>query len=277
MKTAYVHLRVDPHYRLETFVSGLTKLGFHIELGQPSEPMNPEDVAIIWNRSARSKTTLEMAARGGGAVIVAENGYWGRDVSGRQAYALALDFHNGAGRWFAPPNDFSRLNVLQIEFLDRPVAHTTKVVVAGQRGIGLPPMASPGDFGPRITELLRSAGWDAFERPHPGRHTPAVPLSEDLKGAKCLVVWASNCATEALIAGVPVIYMAPTIITAGAARPYIDGNLSVAAVSDVLRLRSFQRLACAQAFIAEIESGEALDTLLLVHSGVLADQNGIGT
>jgi hypothetical protein len=274
LKTAYVHLREDPHYRHDAFIQGLRRLGYHIELGEPYGPLTKDQVVVIWNKTSRSDRTIEMARKGEGAVIVAENGYYGKDKQGRTPFALALDGHCGSGRWYV--GDDTRFKALGIEFKDwRPTTSSRKVLIADQRGIGSPRMASPPNFGANMAAALTGQGWRPQVRPHPGDKKVIGDLLTDLEGAMALVVWSSNCATTALIEGIPTFYCAPTMITAGAAQRYAPSRLRELVRPD--RTEAFVRMSWAQAFVEEIESGEALQRLLDVHAGDLpACQEGFG-
>lgn len=277
MKRAYVHLRDGVPYRLDAFVKGFTRLGYQTSVGAPREPVGPDDVAVVWNKSGRSRETIEQARVGGGALIVAENGYYGVDEDGIQNYALALDGHNGSGRWYV--GDDSRLRRLGIEFKPwRPcsplAANQGRVLIAAQRGIGAPNMASPHNFAEDVAAKERARGFSPTIREHPGRHEATTTLLQDLEGVEALIVWSSNCATQALIEGVPVLYAAPTIITASAAYPYGPPRPPV---SQTDRPKAFERLAWAQWSLGEIKSGEALQTLIDVHAGRLPScQPGLG-
>ncbi|AXQ69199.1 hypothetical protein HOU02_gp526 [Caulobacter phage CcrBL9] len=273
MSRAYVDLKDNPHYRMSSFINGLARLGYTVRRGLPDHPVEPGDVALIWNRLGRSVQAEKMVKAGGGALIVAENGYHGQDADGNQAYALALDGHNGSGRWFV--GDQSRLDALKIDFKPWRTQLSGRFLVADQRGIGSPIMRSPAMFAERMTALVEAQGKKAYVRPHPGRNKPIRSLMQDLEDKEGLIVWSSNAATEALIAGVPVHYAAPAIVTRGAAKrlttPFL-WNSDVDARPD-----AFKRLAWAQWFLHEIASGEALRTLLDVHQGKLpAVQEGFG-
>lgn len=266
MPTAYLQLPDHMSDRSHAFSDGCAQLGFVVNLGSPVSRLRHDDVVITWNLSARSYHSAQMAREGGGAHIVAENGYTGFDEHGQQHYAMALEGHCGSGRWFAP--DDSRLKKLDIDFQPwRNTAHR-KALVAEQRGIGSSLMKSPAHYGTSIVRELQKRGVEGIIRPHPGAVKDANgPLMEALDGLDSLVVWSSNCATEALINGVPVYYSAPHIITAGAASKFATyGNHNF---TDEARYAAFSRLAWAQWTLDEIASGEAIDTLLQVHRGRL--------
>lgn len=279
--TAFIHLRPDRHYKAEAFAKGFEALGHHVEFHEPYVPLGPDDVAVIWNKTARSRNTVQMAREGGGALIVAENGYYGRDENGDQPFALALDGHCGSGRWFV--GDTSRLDALNIEFKPwRPIHEQRKLnlaLIACQRGIGSREMASPPMFEQTASARLTREGFQSRSRKHPGRHQPAVPLMDDLKDMNCVVVWSSNCATTALIEGIPTYYCAPHIVTEGAALPFLKsvGMRPMEGPDYEVRREAFNRMAWAQAFMGEIESGEALQRLIDVHAGRLpARHKGLG-
>jgi hypothetical protein len=268
MPTAYVHLPLHVGERRQAFINGFARLGFSVHQHQPTGPINPQDVAVIWNLTGRSNQSAEMAQRGGGALLVTENGYY--DGNGQKSYAIALDGHNGSGRWFS--GDRHRLDRLNIDFKPlRPNAESGRVLIAAQRGIGSQLMRSPYDFEQQVRAKIEGRHHGRFKatvREHPGRHQPQRPLLDDLQEADALVVWSSNCATTALIEGIPTFYCAPTIVTALAARNFHKGFPTEPTTEDV-RQEVFQRMAWAQWTLDEIESGEAFDTLLSVHHGRL--------
>ncbi len=272
---AYVHLPTNVHYRRDAFIRGFRKIGFHVVEGQPVRELGPNDAAVIWNKTSRSRFTVEAARNGGGALLVAENGYFGEDQDRHQSYALALDGHNGSGRWFAP--DSSRLEKLHINF--KPFRQPTgrHLVIADQRGIGTKTMASPPGWGDKMQARLQGEGFEALLRAHPGpdKHR-SIPLLDQLEGARCLVVWSSNCATQALIEGYPVYYNAPHIVTQGIAQRQ-KMNLASEPFTDENRIKAFSQMAWAQWFLKDIYSGEGLKYLIDVHQGRLPScQKGMG-
>lgn len=266
MPTAYVQIRETPHYRRNSFISGLSRLGYTVVPLTPVHACHPDDVVVVWNKTARSTQAIQMARQGGAAVIVAENGYHGRDENSVQRYALALDGHNGSGRWFAP--DRSRLDALGVHFTPFRIPKNRRVLIAQQRGIGSPVMRSPHDFDTRTAAALERAGYETRIRRHPGTEAPEIALLDDLADCAALVVWSSNCATAALIAGVPTYYTAPAIITQGAARPLeellVDDFREFGVVT-----KPFSEMAWAQWTVDEIDTGEPFRLLLDVHKGRL--------
>ncbi len=267
MPRAYVVIREKPCYRSHNFIDGIAKLGFSVHRGAPVGRMDRSDVLIIWNRLRMSDASVKLAMSCGAAVIVAENGYAGKDHTGWQSYALALDGHNGSGRWYAPKGDDSRLKRLQLDL--KPFREETgrKVVIAAQRGIGSNLMRSPQGFAEKTFHELQAVGFEPYIRPHPGNEPPKTRLMDDLEGASALVTWSSNAATEALINGVPTYFAAPAMVTSPGARMYSPtlgkGNY------DHLRYEGLIRMSWAQAFVDEIVTGEPFERLLQVHRGEL--------
>lgn len=278
MPTAYIHLPAHVGERRVSFINGFARLGFIVQQSAPPEQMRKGDAVVIWNHTARSNQSVERAQQDEAAVIVAENGYFGTDATGWKKYALALDGHNGSGRWYV--GDRSRLEAANLSFKPlRPIPHEGRVLIAAQRGIGSAIMRSPHNFENHINadiQARRPGRFDVRIRPHPGRHTPPSTLLDDLSQSDALVVWSSNCATAALIEGVPTFYYAPTIVSAGAAVPYKSGFPDMA-TDEAAREAAFHRMSWAQWTLAEIDSGEAFKTLLAVQSGTLPScQPGLG-
>jgi hypothetical protein len=270
MPKAFVILSDQAHYGREAFIEGLARHGFIVVAHPPEAPTHEHDVVLTWNAAHRVQPHHEKARAGGGAVIVAENNYAGLDRNGRRGYALALDGHQGSGRWYAPlPTDTARLDALNLPFQPFRACEGDRVLIAAQRGIGSPLMASPPEWAEQTRDRLEQPFSDfrCTIRAHPGPRPPRVSLEDELKGVRALVTWASNCATTALIAGVPTFYDAPSIITAGCAQPLNDHLVGV--FDEEARRQAFHRLSWAQWFIDEVRSGEAFEPLLAIHRGRL--------
>lgn len=259
MSLAVCLLKDTPHYRRTIFEAGLRAVG--LDIGPLPERWRPGDVLVIWNRCRGLHSTALHAEEGGAAVIVAENGYIGRDPQGRKLYALALSHHNGAGRW--PAGDPERWAALGIA-LKPWRADGDHIVMLPQRGIGAPNVAMPKTWPAETYAWLRgSTKRPVRMREHPGSGPPKTPLEEDLRGAWCAVTWGSGAGIKALVAGIPVFHALPAWIGAGAARPLCD-DLESPALGD--RLPMLERLAWAQWGCDEIASGEAFGRLLALHA-----------
>ena len=298
---AWSLIREQPHYRAQAFRCGLARAGYEVMTGPPPSAPRRDDVLVIWNRYAHYETHAEQFEAAGARVIVAENGYLGEngstpkfDVAGGAVeqghyYALALSRHNGGGRW--PSDDGSRWRKLGIELKpwraqkpgDREIGR------AGDRTAGRSEERESGRAGDRESDNRhvlvcpqrgiapdrerQHEGWptDAADRirratkrpvrvrPHPGLGPGAVPIASDLENCWAVVIWASGAGIHALLAGVPVIAEGPYWILAQAASRYIS---AVDAPPLPERLPAFERLACAQWTVSEIESGVPFKLLL---------------
>jgi hypothetical protein len=162
---------------------------------------SPGDVLVIWNRYGRFAAEADRFEAAGCDVLVCENGYVGRDAEGRQYYAIALGGHNGAGRYYVGGAErWERLGIALKPWR----TDGEHVLVCPQRGIGPPGVAMPRDWARDVVQRLGAfTGRRIVVRPHPGNRPPERSLSADLDGVWAMVVWSSNCATEALIEGVP--------------------------------------------------------------------------
>lgn len=254
-RTVHLAVRDGPHYRREAFEQGLKRLGYKLTPAVASA-----DLLVIWNRSGNWHNIAKRYEAEGRPVIVAENGYFGHEINGRRYYALALDFHNGAGRWHV--GDAQRFETLGIDVKPWRIRDDGELVALAQRGIGSPGIAMPVGWPARVKHLARV-------RHHPGRDGAGVPLDVDLNRARAVLTWGSGAAIKALAWGIPVYTMFSDWIAAPAARLLrsIDDALPVPWRSDEARADTFTRIAWAQAPLDEIESGEAFGRLLVLHRG----------
>lgn len=257
---ASILIRPHPTARLEPFVEGLRALGYETVTGRAEEPRKG-DVLVIWNRRpGHGHEIARQYERAGAHVIVAENGYIGALPTECRLYALALDHHNGAGRWKVGTRDrWARLKV--------PVkpwrTDGRHVLVLPQRGIGEPGVAMPAEWPDRMRRLLPTLTRRPVRvRVHPGNlkahHVPG--LDEDLADAWCAVTWGSGAAIKALVAGIPVFRSFDAWIGRGAS--HVLGNgLENPWLGE--RMPTLHRIAWAQWWVEEIASGEAFAELLL--------------
>lgn len=255
MPAAYCVIREAPHYRRWAFLEGLRKAGFEaIPNSPPVGGKQRGNWLVIWNRYGHFHEMACDFERGGGTVIVAENGYIGKDSEGRQRYALSLGWHQNP---LVPP-DGERFAALGIEVL--PWRDSGQhVLICAQRGFGAPPHGMPGKWPGQAFQRVKAQTQRPVKlRPHPeDRNIPARdkpgPLEHDLTNCHAVVVWSSTSAVKALLAGVPVFYASEHFIAAPAAvrgmadieRPFLDD-----------RLPGLERAAWGQWSVAEIESGE---------------------
>jgi hypothetical protein len=93
-------------------------------------------------------------------------------------------------------------------------------------------------------------------RPHPGNDAPKTPLSADLKGAHCVVIWSSSAGVKALIEGIPVVSHSPFWICKPASfDTLLAPDVLVPCLADAYRLGAMNSLAWAQWSVNEIAEG----------------------
>jgi hypothetical protein len=238
-----------PNYQREAFTAGLQALGAKV-VANITDP-RPSDILVVWNRHGAKNALAQHFERGGATVLVAENGYFGKNWLGRKWFALARGHHAGAGQWNdGGPQRWDAWSVELAPWRDG----GREILILEQRGIGAPGVASPEGWADAA-----QARYGGRIRRHPGVSAPAAPLDEDLRDAQCVLTWHSAGALQALLLGVPVFYDFPHWIGAGAARPlaqFGDGP----AHGD--RLAMFRRLAWAMWTADEVRSGQAFQHLL---------------
>lgn len=253
MPIASILLQTTAPYKRQSWARGLAAVGFEVR-DRNSRP-GPDDLVLSWNRRQPWDQHIRLHERAGARVLIAENGYLPRTQDGGKYYALALDHHNGAGRWRAGGPE--RWEAMGIELLPWREAGE-HILVLPQRGIGPPGVAQPaGWLTPLMANLRRSSRREVRLRRHPG--PDKTEPYEALRGAHAAVTWGSGAAIKALTVGIPVFHEFPRWIGAPAASLGI-GNIEQPWLGD--RLPMFQRLAWAQWTLAEIESGEAFSWLL---------------
>jgi len=250
-------IRDQPHYRRYAFESGLKRLGYTI--GPIVDP-TPNDVFVSWNLYSGRKTRANQFKAAGAKVLVAENGYYGKDNEDRQYYALARDGHNGSGKWYTGDED--RLSHFNIYF--KAWREEGKyILVCPQRGIGPPDFAMPKSWPDEIVAQLKKMTTLPIKlRPHPGNKPAEIPLSEDLKDAARLVVWSSNSSIAALIEGIPTYFCAPHIVTEGACLSFNNHQGVERSVFNDGRTSAFHRMSWAQWSVEELENGFPFEYLL---------------
>lgn len=217
---AAVLLKETPHYRRESFAESMAACGYDVTLRTLNDP-RPGDVLVCWNRYGQARVEAQRFERAGARIIVAENGFVGYDRRGRQLYQLALDYHNGAGRWDVGTEDrWSRLDVKLRPWR----ASGRKILVCPQRiagddGVAMPKRAEQWVVDVR-SDLRRYTDRPIEVRMHPGNVTPKpVPDWTDIHA---VVVWGSTAGLKAIIAGVPCIHLMKSWIGAPAARFGLD-------------------------------------------------------
>jgi hypothetical protein len=262
---AWVLIREAIWYRKRAFINGLKACGFEVLTSGPRGGSG--NVLVQWNRYGPNNGLASLFEREGGQVLVAENGYLGRGggtpkfevyPKGAEAghyYALGLGFHNDAERVI--PGGPERFAALGVE-LKPWRADGNHVLVCPNRSFGVPGRMMPPDWPEKAAARLRKqTRREVRVRLHPGNDAPRRPLSEDLKGCWAVVVWSSSVAVHSLAAGVPTYIEAPYQILKGAGAM---GPVDCPSMPE--RLTHFERMACGQFRIEEIESGAPFRHLL---------------
>jgi hypothetical protein len=271
-RKAWIIVSPEPEYRIEAYSSGLRRLGYEPMLEPPKKRCKEGDIVLTWNLHGVGGKAAEEARSRGATVIVTENGWLGNDDSGRPPYALALDGHNGSGRWYV--GDSKRWEDLGIDL--SPWRSTGDyILIFDQIGVGSRDMKPPVGYGWVAQERVRQAtSLPTIVRPHPTKQKArgyTRSLEEDFRGAKALVTWASAGGVKALVSGIPTFYDAPSYIMAGAAEKGL-WNLENPSLPD--RLPIMHRMAWAQWFVEELASGVSFDFLL---NGTSSHSQGIGS
>lgn len=260
MKKAYCVIRDQPHYRSDAFASGLRAAGYDVSTAYPTVPKSG-DLFVSWNRYGTNHAIANQIEAAGGAVVIAENGYIGKDAQGHQLYAVASRGHNGSGFWKA--GDGSRWAALGIG-LKSWRTDGKHILVCGQRGIGAPAMASPHGWHDEVAARLRKITQRPIKiRLHPGNNAPKVPLEEDLAEAYAVVIWSSSAGVKALVDGIPVFYDAPHWICERAGKKGIaEIEAEPSPYRNEFRIGAVENMAWAQWTVAEIATGEPFIRLL---------------
>ena len=249
---------------------GLEAAGYCVRRGF-GLPSSVDDVLVTWTVQRGAKE--EMARRfeaAGGRVVVAEEPHLKGMYPASHAAAhqtgglgrerlLSLSLHDHQHSWrVGGAERWAGFGVTLAPWRDS-AERRGHILVRDQRGIGSAPMRSPEGWGEATAARLQAlTGRRVILRPHPKRaaqRDEVVPaLAEALRGASCLVTWASHEGTEALIAGVPVVWCAPC----GFVRDACGTRLADAHDPPMPdRLPVFERFAWSQWRVGEIESGAA--------------------
>ncbi len=249
---ATILFRPNRFYRADEFARGLERHGFSTSRWANRNP-TPNDLLVIWNRKRQEEQTVRAYERAGARVIVVENGFLDR-IDGRKYYALALNHHNGVGRWFV--GDKARF-----EIRSEPIPRGDHVLILPQRGIGEKGVAMPYDWPRTIRDrIAKISGRPVIFRRHPGVHPQRQPaLEQELARAHCVVTWASGAAIKAIRAGIPCYHELDAWI-ANCASTRLADSLERCNATDSGEL--WRRVSWATWRMEEIQSGEAFDRLL---------------
>lgn len=247
-RTAVCLLRPEPPFRRDAFMDGLIRCGFRVT-DDANHRARQSDVLVIWNRYGLKARLADQWEAAGATVLVAENGWIGRDQDGRQLYALCRSHHNGAGAWHVGETDrWSKLNIEVKPWRER----GDHILVLPQRGFGHRFVAMPLWWPEQIVRRLKAV----TKRPIRVRNHPGKSQSEpydDFRNCWAAVTWASGAGIKAIVAGIPVFYDFQKWIGADAAERNVE-RIEEPFLGD--RLPMLRRLAWAQWSLAEISAGE---------------------
>lgn len=251
MPRATCLFRNTDYYRGDQFREGLRRHGFSIEHEWIRRP-EPGDLLLLWNRSRGMGAIADIYERAGARVLIAENGYLGQPPGGGKFYALALDHHNGAGRWYV--GDAPRFEIPEQPWR----SSGSHVLVLPQRGIGARGVAMPQNWLGHVRKRLASITDRPIQiRMHPGA-SKADP-TPDFRGCHCAVTWGSGAGIKALQAGIPVFHELEKWIGSAAATRL---GRNIESCDTPSREELWRRISWAQWSLEEVGSGEAFDRLL---------------
>lgn len=269
MSTAYCLLREALHYRRDAFITGLRAAGYAFSMDHDVRDPKPGDVLVIWNRYGSYETIADRCEAAGATVIVAENGYMGRDEAGGKMYALSKHGHNGSGFWnYGAEDRFAKFN---IEL--KPWRLTgDHVLICPNRTFGMRGFKMQETFAVDAAHQVRNYTKRKVRiRHHPGNRgvqptSGLGSLEYDLENAWAVVIWSSSAGIKALISGIPVFCMAPAWIAMDAAGRDLS-QIENPRKPD--RLSVFKSIAWAQWTLEEIRSGKAFRTLIGLEEAVV--------
>ena len=79
MPIAYLMIRPGLAYRSEAFAAGLKAAGYDVlTRAPPPGDISAETALVTWNRTSHCAREADAVERGGGRVLVSENGYLGK-------------------------------------------------------------------------------------------------------------------------------------------------------------------------------------------------------
>jgi hypothetical protein len=246
-------VREQPWYRRGSFEAGLRASGFSVDTRiRPS----PDNILVIWNRYGNYDHIAKDYEKVGGRVLVAENGYLGREWNNGFWYAIARGQHNTQSEYQLGDEERVRQIGLAVE------PWRTKgeeIVILETRGIGPTSVREPPGWARGVYQkLLQNTARPVRLRKHPGEGV-CVPLYDDLKNAWAVITWGSGGALKALTWGIPVFHGYPRWIGAEAARAW-NGNTEDCVRGD--RSKTMQRVAWGMWSTSEIERGAPFTWLL---------------
>lgn len=241
MRKAICTIPDSTNYHKAAWIKGLKTCGFEIvrDYNTPTK----DDLLLIWNVSARDKNHIKLFKDVGATILVAENGYLGKQWGGHKWFALSRDHHNGAGTY---PSHLGPSRVAKYSFECKPWREGgVEFVALPQRGIGEVGIAMPRDY--KFPNKCRI-------RPHLGLQE-IIPVEQDIQNARAVVTWGSGAAIKAMAMGIPVFYGFNDWIAKDGATPISQADWKNPQRPD--RTKAFENVFSAMWTIQEVESGIA--------------------
>lgn len=233
-------------HKADILKEGAQAAGYKTTRHNPSP--SPHDILIAWNRKPANESRIKFYENAGAKVLIAENGYIGRDDSGNKLIALAHNHHLGLGRWFVGDEPRYKKQNFKIEPWR---ANGEHILILAQRGIG---NSKKYEWYLKLSERIgQKTSRPIRLRAHPGKNPS--PIYPALAHAHAVVTWSSAAALVAIAHGVPAFYLLNNWIGAGMAKYGID-DLENPYLGD--REGTFHRIGWAQWTRDEIRSGEAI-------------------
>jgi hypothetical protein len=236
----------SPSYCRASWVYGLHAWGFDVvfELHDVGV-IGANDCVVMWNRNPSEEAIAKRFEDAGALVLVAENGYLGKEWGGHKWFALSVGHHNGAGVTLSTRIGSKRRK--QYGFKPAPWRNGgTEIIGLPQRGIGEAGIAMPMDWV--IPEQCTRI------RPHVGTDEQ-LPIEKDLHDAKAVCTWGSGGAIKALAMGIPVFYEFRNWIAAEGATHISQADWETPQRPD--REKAFDAVFGGMFTLGEVESGEA--------------------
>lgn len=243
-------IREQPWYRRGSFEAGLRAVGYTVDNSlRPS----PENILVIWNRYGHYDHLAKQYEERGGRVIVAENGYLGREWNGGYWYAISLAKHNSLSTCKTGPE--ARFDIPML-----PRRESGKeILVLETRSIGPDGVKEPLGWSKKMAVRIREEGFPVRIRKHPGENK-CVSLEKDLENTYSVVTWGSGGALKAMFWGLRISHGYPDWIgQEGATRTSLNDEFYINCND---REAVARRLSWAMWNTKEIETGEPFKWLL---------------
>lgn len=245
-------VEIIAEHKAEIFKAGFVAAGY-TPVSDNKTP-GADDVLVAWNRKPSNEGRIKYYENARAKVIIAENGYIGKDADGNKLLSLAHNYHLGAGRWYIGEEK----RYLNQNFIIEPWrAPGEEIILLAQRGIG---NAKRLEWYIALADKIRArTKRKVIVRPHPGKiHSPVTPA---LTTAHAVVTWSSAAAIHALAFGVPSFHLMPGWIGEPTSKFGIE-DLENPARGD--RDKMFHRISWAQWTAEEIRNGEAIKRVMSV-------------